>query len=273
MQVFLEMTRASGACNLAFMEIGKRIEKLLLVKNDGNMSELARFCDVSPQAVQQWIEGKTAPRGKRLRRIAEFFAITEVELAYGDLETISQYISGKCVKNAESNVIELHTPPVERRALAGGRRAADSMEDEIKIPQFDAGGSMGNGRVLLADQPGLIRSWHVNPDWLRLNVRDYTSVDNLCIVTGFGPSMRPLFNPGDPLLVDRGIVSVEVDSIYFFRLGNHGFIKILQRIPHGNKIVLRAKSKNPDYESFDIDESSDFEVFGRVLTIWKSEQF
>jgi phage repressor protein C with HTH and peptisase S24 domain len=37
-------------------------------------------------------------------------------------------------------------------------------------------------------------------------------------------------------------------------------------------MVIRAKSKNPDYDPFDITEKMDFEVFGRILTVWKSEQ-
>lgn len=146
--------------------------------------------------------------------------------------------------------------------------------DDVVIRQFDAGGGMGSGRLLLDDQPGVIKSWQVDREWLRLNVRNYTAEQNLCIVTGFGPSMRPMFNPGDPLLVDRGVRSVETDAVFFFRVGDHGFIKSLQRIPVAGGVVLRAKSKNPDYDSFDIDiKTMDFEVLGKVLTVWKSEQF
>ena len=54
---------------------------------------------------------------------------------------------------------------------------------------------MGNG-LELRDQPGVIQSW-VSPEWLQ-NVRGFSSPKNLCIVTGFGDSMRPMFNPGDP---------------------------------------------------------------------------
>ncbi len=144
--------------------------------------------------------------------------------------------------------------------------------NEFVIPQFEAGGGMGRGKLLLEDQPGLIKSWHVDENWLRLNVRNYTSVQNLCIVTGFGPSMKGMFNPGDPLLCDRGVRSVELDAVYFFRIEDHGFIKILQRIPTGKGVILRAKSKNTDYEPFDITPDMDFEVLAKVLTIWKSEQ-
>ncbi len=149
-----------------------------------------------------------------------------------------------------------------------------TVADDVEIRQFEVGGGMGSGRLLLDDQPGVIKSWHVDQDWLRLNVRNYTAVKNLCVVTGFGPSMRPMFNPGDPLLVDRGVRLVETDAVYFFRVGRHGYVRVLQRIPTSEGTKLRAKAKNPDYDPFDIDMTEmDFEVLGKVLTVWKSEQF
>lgn len=148
----------------------------------------------------------------------------------------------------------------------------DFAPTDIVIPQFDTGGSMGPG-VVLADQPGVIKEWRVSERWLQLNVQQVTSPNNLAIVTGFGPSMQPLFNPGDPLLVDRGIKHVEVDGIYFFRVGEDGFVKQLQRIPTPNGLVIRAKSYNPLYDPFDIVKGMDFEVFARVLKVWKGEDF
>ena len=55
----------------------------------------------------------------------------------------------------------------------------------------------------------------------------HTGVRNLAIVTGFGPSMRPMFNPGDPLLVDTGVKVIDHEGVYFFRVGDEGFIKLI----------------------------------------------
>jgi transcriptional regulator with XRE-family HTH domain len=148
----------------------------------------------------------------------------------------------------------------------------DDSSQGVKIPQFDTGGSMGRG-VLLRDQPGVIQSWTVSDAWLVQNVHRMTAAQNLCIVTGFGPSMQPLFNPGDPLLVDRGIKRVDVDAVYFFRIGEEGFIKQVQRLYQGKDLVLRAKSYNPMYDPFDIPQTNDFEVFGRVLKVWEGKEF
>jgi len=146
------------------------------------------------------------------------------------------------------------------------------VDDEIRIPQFNTGGKMGHGLVL-RDQPGVIREWAVNSEWLRHNVHRITSPSNLAIVTGFGDSMKPLFNSGDPLLVDLGRHRADVDGIYFFRVGDEGFIKRLQRIPTAKGMVLRAKSENPHYDPFDITQDMDFEVFGWVVKAWCGEDF
>lgn len=148
-------------------------------------------------------------------------------------------------------------PPVNQRST------------ELTIKQFDTGGSMGRG-VVLRDQPGVIRSWQVTPEWIQKNVRGYSSTQNLCIVTGFGDSMRPMFNPGDPLLVDTGVRSIEFDAIYFFRVGEEGFLKRLQRIP-GEGVV--AISENKAYREWTIKDEMQFEVYGRVLKVWRGEDF
>ena len=141
--------------------------------------------------------------------------------------------------------------------------------DQHEIYQFETGGSMGMG-LILRDQPGVIHNWNVSAEWLQKNVRGYSSTKNLCIVTGFGDSMRPLFNPGDPLLVDTSVTSVEFDSIYFFRIGDEGYIKRLQRIPGEG---LRVISANKEYEAWTITKDMDFQVFGRVLKVWEGKDF
>lgn len=138
----------------------------------------------------------------------------------------------------------------------------------VEIPQYNTGGKMGAGLVL-RDQPGMIASWRVTPEWIQKNVHNFGNARNLAIVTGFGDSMRPLYNPGDPLLVDRGVTSVEFDGIYFFRVGDEGFIKRLQRIP-GNGLL--AISENRSYRDWTV-PTENFEVFARVIKVWRGEEF
>jgi hypothetical protein len=171
-------------------------------------------------------------------------------------------------RHAESQVHA--SAPSEAPSAGGG-------PPDLIIRQFeDTGGGMSHGFNLEDNPPGQIRSWRVTHDWLRINVPIHSGVKNLCIVTGFGPSMKPMFNPGDPILVDLGVKTVDHEGAYFFRVGNEGYIKLLQRIPEfdGPGFRLRAISKNPDYPPFEISpENPYFEVIGKVLTVWRSEQF
>lgn len=129
---------------------------------------------------------------------------------------------------------------------------------------------MGKSGLILRDQPGVINSFQVSKKWARENIRGASSLDNISIITGFGDSMKPMFNPGDPLIVDSGIKQVDADGAYFFRIGEEGFIKKLQRIPG---VGIKAISVNKTYETWTITEDMDFEIFGRILKAWVSDDY
>lgn len=141
--------------------------------------------------------------------------------------------------------------------------------DDVTIPQFDTGGMGGHGLVL-QDQPGIIENWQVSREWAKANIPSCTSFQNLCIVTGFGDSMPDAFNPGDPVIVDMGVRTCTHDGVYFFRVGNEGFIKILQRIPG---VGIMAISQNKNYRDWPIRDDMDFQVFGKVLKAWKGKNY
>jgi phage repressor protein C with HTH and peptisase S24 domain len=140
----------------------------------------------------------------------------------------------------------------------------------IEIKQHsDVVGSMGTGLVL-NDQPGQIKEWKVTREWVEKNIPANTGNKNLRIVTGFGDSMKGMFNSGDPLLIDSGVTEVKFDGVYFFRIGDEGFIKRLQRIPGQG---IRAISENSAYEAWTITKDMDFQILGRVLKVWEGSDF
>ncbi|WP_082493100.1 S24 family peptidase [Acidovorax sp. Leaf160] len=172
--------------------------------------------------------------------------------------------------------LRLQDEASEAQVIAAESEPTPYMSADLTIHQYETGGSMGHGFNLTDHPPGLIKSWNVSHDWLRQNVPVHTGIHNLKIVTGFGPSMRPMYNPGDPLLVDIGVKHIDHEGVYFFRVGEEGYIKILQRIPefNGPGFSFRVISKNPDYAPYDLSpKNPHFEVLGKVLTVWRSEQF
>ncbi|RYF33945.1 MAG: LexA family transcriptional repressor [Cytophagaceae bacterium] len=161
-------------------------------------------------------------------------------------------------------------PVILKEALTTGQTYSESTQnrDVVHIPQYDAGGAMGQSLILQGDQPGIIKHMAVTQEWAQKNLKAHTGLQNLCIVTGFGDSMKPLYNPGDPLILDQGIRQCDQDAVYFFRVGNEGFIKRLQRIPGEGIWVLSA---NKEYKDWLIKKDADFEIFGRVMKAWKGE--
>jgi len=201
-------------------------------------AKIAAIAGVSRTSVTHWMNGGGI-NAVQARLIAEYLGVNPIWLEIG---------KGDIYKNNNKN----------------------AQQDDITINQYvDVRGAMGSG-LLLRDQPGQIKKFTVNTEWMNKNIPTSTGKENLAIVTGFGDSMRGMFNSGDPLLVDTGIKSLDYDGVYFFRVGNEGFIKRLQRIPGEG---IRAISANKEYESWTITKDMDFEVFGRVLKVWNSEDF
>lgn len=224
-------------------------------------SGLARACGISRASVHAWIHGDTGSiDGKNLTTAAAYLGVNPHWLGTGSGDMLNQvgYVS------SIGPVTNFGTP------------SAIQADPPLVIPQYAAGGGMGRGFNLTDNPPGHIKSWQVDHEWLRLNVPSHTGLRNLAIVTGFGPSMRPMFNPGDPLLVDTGVKVIDHEGVYFFRVGEEGFIKLIQRVPEfdGPGVILRVISKNPDFPPYDISpKNPHFEVLGKVLTIWRSEHF
>lgn len=227
-----------------------------------NNAQLASASKVKPPTSYNWASGKTQNiKGAPLLLAAKALGVNPEWLASGKGPKFSSANTSERQQSATVHLIK----SAESSYIVGVK----TKPDELEIPQFETGGSMGRG-LLLRDQPGVIKSWTVSTEWIEKNVPSNTGAANLCIVTGFGPSMRPIFNSGDPLLVDRGVNRYEGDAIYFFRVGEEGYIKSLQSIPGDGLRVISANREN--FDAWTIKPDMDFEVFGRVLKVWKSEE-
>jgi transcriptional regulator with XRE-family HTH domain len=222
------------------MTLGQRI-KILMIDRGITLQSMGDTCGVSRGAVSNW--HRTSKIDKyNLEKVALRLGVNEKELLHG-IDSASE--------PSRYAVAVKHTP------------------DSFAIPQYNTGGKMGNGLVL-RDQAGVIRGWEVNNEWVQKNIPHCTAPKNLALVTGFGDSMLGIFNSGDPLIVDRGVTSCDYDGIYFFRVGNEGYIKRLQRIP---AVGIRVISENKSYEAWTITPEMDFEVFAKVLKAWRGESY
>lgn len=223
-----------------------------LVLSKGGVKTIAETIDANWQGLDQIYKGVLLPSGAPRGVGAQL------------RKKLTQHYPGWLTTSWDGS------PPDTAKVLS--LPATEQQDTDVVIRQWDTGGAMGSGLVL-REQPGIIKEWTVSAEWLQQNVHRVSAPKNLAIVTGFGPSMQPVFNPGDPLLVDCGVRRADSDGVYFFRVGEEGFVKQLQRIPTADGLILRAKSYNTLYDPFDITAGMDFEVFGRVVKVWKGEEF
>lgn len=214
--------------------------KAAMDKKGVKAADVARHFGVKPPSVHDWIEHGRISKARIPAVIAYF-----------------------------SNVVGPEHWGFPEGFSSAGTDIVVSGAGDVLIPQYDTGG-MGGVGLILRDQPGVIQSWAVSTEWARSNIPHCTGYQNLCIVTGFGNSMPGIYRPGDPLLVDLGVKVADHDGVYFFRVGDEGFIKILQRIPG---VGIRVISQNKDYEPWTITPDMNFEVFGKVLRAWKGDNY
>ena len=136
------------------------------------------------------------------------------------------------------------------------------LQDErfIVIPRLDIAASMGPG-IVVPEHLEVIQQLVVDREWIREQRLIHTGVPNLAIITGFGDSMLGTFSDGDPLMVDRGVNSMDKDGIYVFSVDGAAHIKRLQRIGGSRVKVI---SDNPTYDRWEAD-LADIMIHARVL--------
>lgn len=249
----------------------QRFAQLARERPDISQADLARATGAKPPSVNAWFSGETKTmKATTAAKAAELYGCNTLWLSdgQGPMWPISRIGPHDAASHEGDTPM---APPMNAAAPS-------TNGNEVVIVQYDVSGGMDTrGKLMLeAEPPGIIKSWKVDREWLQLNVRSYTSLQNLCIVTGFGPSMKGMFNPGDPLLMDIGVNRVDHEGVYFFRVGDEGYIKILQRVPEfdGPGFLLRVISKNEDFPPYDLSpKNPHLRIIGKILTVWKSEQY
>ena len=194
-------------------------------------ASLAQMMGVTRQAVHKWVNEGVLPSDRdRLRKLAEVLKVQPETLLFGEATQTS------------SLVIE--------------------DDDYVLIPHLDIRASCGTG-IENFERP-LVKLIKVAREWLRIHA-PYASIKHLHIIMADGDSMSPSFESGDMLLVDTSQTDVRSDAVFVFRYQSEIFVKRIQRISHG----LRVLSDNPAYPPFEIldDDTNSVEVIGRIHTI------
>lgn len=221
--------------------VGERIRDLM-VKRGISENELSKLSGLPLQTVRRILSGESDnPRKSTLEAIARSLGTDSHYLSTGN-ETAPMFLD------------DVTLPP-------GLSRTIVKLDDRfVTIPRFDMAASMGPG-IVVPEHLEVIQQLVVDREWIREQRLIHTGVPNLAIITGFGDSMLGTFSDGDPLMVDRGVNSMDKDGIYVFSVDGAAHIKRLQRIGGSRVKVI---SDNPTYDRWEAD-LKDIMIHARVL--------
>lgn len=208
-----------------------------MAKKGVNQSELARHLKIESQSVNQWIKGKTVPRGARLNKVAAALDVTVSELL-GVSEQSDPDVRAR--QNRRSVVVA----EIDVRAQ-GGSGADDTPMN-------------GNGTHVQLDE------WSLPADYLRSHVASPSAVRIIRIV---GDSMEPNYAAGDRVLVDTSHLTPSPPGVYVVWDGFGLILKHVEVLAGRQPAVARLSSDNPAYAPYEA-AVSDIQVQGRVVGKW-----
>lgn len=218
-----------------------------LVVNAGSQRALADALHVTPGHISQLLNG-TRPFTEKSARKFEVL----LRLEAGSLDKPK----GKSAKRGVAPIIEAET--VSEINLIRG----------ISIPLLDVRASMGLGYPL-PEHESVVDALRLSEEWCRRHL-SVSNLRNLSALGAYGDSMRPTFEDGDILLVDRGVTELKVDAVYVLQFRDELYVKRVQRRPDGHVVV---KSDNSLYDPFVIDPSKNhLAVLGRVVWAWNGRK-
>lgn len=140
-------------------------------------------------------------------------------------------------------------------------------DTEVDIPQYDIRAAMGAGQVP-PDYIELVRHVVVDKAHLDLFGVTYSAPENLAMVTGWGQSMAPTINHGEPVIVDRGVSHFVGDGVYVFTWDGLLYLKRLQKEPGGK---IKVISDNRAHDPFHI-PALDVNIHARVVMVWNASK-
>ena len=144
-------------------------------------------------------------------------------------------------------------------------------DDDLRIPRFDTGGAMGAG-VELRDQPGVIQSLRVSRGMAAQERAPLHGGQQALRGDGFRRQHAPHVQSGRSAAGGPGRGKGRYRRRVLLPRRQRGFIKRLQHTS-ARGLLIRAKSENPKYDAWDITEGMDLQIFGRVLKVWRSDDF
>ncbi|MCA6305263.1 MAG: helix-turn-helix transcriptional regulator [Phenylobacterium sp.] len=139
---------------------------------------------------------------------------------------------------------------------------------EVSIPELDVRAAAGDGALddAVGDGEHVVASWSMPAAILRAQTT--APRDRMRIITVYGDSMAPDFNPGDRILVDTDDRRPSPPGVFAIWDGIGLVIKRVEYVINSSPAAVRLISRNPQYEPRSL-SLADLDIRGRVIGRWQ----
>lgn len=169
----------------------------------------------------------------------------EIEMAFGK--------SKGWLDVDHSNVVELS--PVKLK----------NKNDNVLLEQYSASGGMGSMIGIDGNHDTVINTIELSRQYLSSMLGTITSAKNVKLMAGIGDSMEGVFNSGDTLFVDTGVVEFVTEGTYVIHFDDHIWIKRIARNGRGGYKII---SSNKSYDPVEVNKGDEsFKIIGLVLGV------
>jgi len=216
---------------------------------------LAEKLGLSAQSVQQWESGETAPRRKRIARIAEACHVTPEWLEFGVTE-VSESSGAHRADDLPSQqpIVEWDTPD----DLPNGKF--------VVLPSYRLSISAGKGQVVFQEEEE-DSGKAFRTEWLR---EKGMRRQDLACVYACGDSMEPRIRSGDLLVVNLhpDARRVRDGRVYVIRYGDEVRVKRLYKLPDGGLIIHSDNDRDyPQVRLTSAELDGNVAVIGEVVWV------
>ncbi|WP_459875331.1 XRE family transcriptional regulator [Campylobacter concisus] len=239
------------------MDLSARLKELRLEKQ-WTQADLAKFSGVSIDSIKGYEAGKTKNITiENLNKIALAFNLTPTNFYTGNMSPNMSPKNNNSVSQTQNLSYNLSISPTNLK----NSQIQQLKEDQILICELSskvgAGESVDINGIEVYDTTKLVQFSQM------LFKTRLKNTNNLRCMQVEGYSMVPMLYPDSWVIADV-TARFEGDGLYIINFCGNFMVKLLQKSPDG---VLHIISINKDYQSYEIDEDSNVEVYivGKVL--------
>lgn len=138
--------------------------------------------------------------------------------------------------------------------------------DIYRLQELDVRAAAGEGALIDSPVHQTVAEWTMPRALLRGHTT--ASAGGLKIITVYGDSMSPEFQPGDRVMVDTGDRVPSPPGVFVIWDGFGLVVKRVEMIPYSDPPMMRLLSRNDQYETREL-PAREVVINGRVVGKWQ----